>query len=44
MTQNKEENRKRFLQKLIAGTSLMGMAPYLMLLERSTKVDSSLED
>ena len=44
MTENKEENRRRFLQKLIAGTSLIGIAPYLMSLEGCAKDDGTLED
>ena len=44
MTENKEKNRRRFLQKLIAGTSLLGIAPYLMSLEGCAKDDGPLED
>ncbi len=33
MTGNNDETRRRFLQKLIAGTSLMGLAPYIMSLQ-----------
>jgi aryl-alcohol dehydrogenase-like predicted oxidoreductase len=44
MAENQEENRRRFLQKLIAGTSLMGIAPYLLSLEGCTKDESTLED
>jgi len=44
MKENKEENRRRFLQKLIAGTSLMGIAPCLMSLQGCSKDDSPLEE
>jgi hypothetical protein len=44
MTDYREENRTRFLQKLIAGTSLMGIAHYLMSLEGCTKDDTTSED
>ncbi len=37
MTRIKEESRRIFLQKLIAGTSLMGLAPYIMSLEGCSK-------
>jgi aryl-alcohol dehydrogenase-like predicted oxidoreductase len=33
MTRNNDETRRRFLGKLIAGTSLMGLAPYIMSLQ-----------
>jgi aryl-alcohol dehydrogenase-like predicted oxidoreductase len=39
MTLNKEESRRRFLQQLIAGTSLMGLAPYLVSLQGCSKED-----
>jgi hypothetical protein len=43
MTRIKEESRRKFLQKLIAGTSLMGLAPYIMSLESCSKDDVTLE-
>ena len=39
MEAHKEESRRRFLQQLIAGTSLMGLAPYLMTLQGCKKDD-----
>ena len=44
MTGKQEENRRRFLQKLIAGTSLIGFAPYLMSLGGCSKDDGTLEE
>jgi aryl-alcohol dehydrogenase-like predicted oxidoreductase len=44
MTENTEENRRRFLQKLIAGTSLIGIAPYLMSLGGCSKDDGAMEE
>ena len=44
MKQEMDENRRRFLQKLIAGTSLMGMAPCLVSLGGCSKDDDTLED
>ncbi len=43
MTRIKEESRRRFLQKLIAGTSIMGLVPYIMSLEGCTKDDVTLK-
>jgi aryl-alcohol dehydrogenase-like predicted oxidoreductase len=44
MTEKAEENRRKFLQKLIAGTSMMGMAPYLLSLQGCSKDEDTLED
>jgi len=37
MTMNNEESRRRFLRKLITGTSAMGLAPYMMSLGGCTE-------
>jgi aryl-alcohol dehydrogenase-like predicted oxidoreductase len=39
MAAQRDENRRKFLQQLIAGTSLMGLAPYLMALQGCNKDD-----
>lgn len=39
MTLNNEESRRSFLQRLIAGTSLMGLAPCLVSLQGCSKED-----
>jgi aryl-alcohol dehydrogenase-like predicted oxidoreductase len=44
MKENQEENRRKFLHKLIAGTSLLGVAPYLMPLQGCSKDEDTTED
>ena len=43
MTRIKEESRRKFLQKLIAGTSVMGLAPYMMSLQGCSEEDLTLK-
>jgi len=43
MTRNEEKSRRKFLQKLIAGTSMMGLAPCVMSLESCSKNDMAPE-
>jgi aryl-alcohol dehydrogenase-like predicted oxidoreductase len=43
MTTAGEESRRKFLQKLIAGTSVVGLAPYMMALEGCKKDDITLK-
>lgn len=43
MIRIKEESRRKFLKKLIASTSLMGLAPYMMSLQGCTEGDLNLK-
>lgn len=43
MTRNEEESRRKFLKKLIAGTSAIGLAPYLLSLQGCEKADNNFK-
>ena len=43
MTRIKEESRRKFLQKLITGTTAMGLTPYMMSLQGCTEEDLTLK-
>lgn len=43
MIRNEEESRRKFLKKLIAGTSALGLAPYLLSLEGCERIDDNFK-